>query len=511
MALVLALIIVISSLFLLRSLFTYLNNTWWTPLTIQKMMKSQGIKGLPFTFPHGNTKVITTMRNQSMSQSMDTSHDIFPRIQPHVYSWIKTYGMNFINWHGSQAQLFVNEPELIKEILNNREGAYPKMDMEGYAKKLLGEALITNEGEKWAKVRKLANHTFHAESLKNMIPEMNRSIGEMVEKWKDYEGKEIDVHKEFGLVTTEVISRTAFGSSYVEGKHIFEMVAKLTEITVRNIYKLRFPGISWIMKTNDEIEAEKLEKAIKRSILNIVEKRKADADEDADDFGSDYLGQLVKIANDFNEKKKITIEQMIDEIKAIYGAGHLTTTNLLSWTIFLLATNQEWQESVREEVLELFGRETPTSDGIARLKTMNMVINESLRLYPPVITMTRKVEREIKLGNLTLPAKINIFVSILALHHNEEIWGKDVHCFLPDRFVNGVAKATKNNVAAFLPFGMGPRTCVGLNFTTNEAKIALSMILQRYRLSLSSNYVHFPADVFILTPKKGVQVILHKV
>lgn len=95
MALVLVLIIIISSLFLLRSLFTYLNNTWWTPITIQKMMKSQGIKGLPFTFPHGNTKVITAMRNQSMSQSMDTSHDIFPRIQPHVYSWIKTYGKIF--------------------------------------------------------------------------------------------------------------------------------------------------------------------------------------------------------------------------------------------------------------------------------------------------------------------------------------------------------------------------------------------------------------------------------
>lgn len=75
-------------------------------------------------------------------------------------------GKNYINWHGSQAQLFITDAELIKEVLTNREGAYPKMDMEGYAKKLLGEALITNEGEKWAKVRKLANHTFHAESLK---------------------------------------------------------------------------------------------------------------------------------------------------------------------------------------------------------------------------------------------------------------------------------------------------------------------------------------------------------
>ncbi|XP_076884200.1 cytochrome P450 CYP749A22-like [Bidens hawaiensis] len=283
---------------------------------------------------------------------------------------------------------------------------------------------------------------------------------------------------ESGLVTTEVISRTAFGSSYVEGKHIFEMEARLTAITVRNVYRLRFPGISLISKTKDEREAEKLEKAIKKSILDIVKKRKENTDEEVDEYGSDYLGQLVKMANDPNESNRITIEHMIDEIKTIYGAGHLTTTSLLSWTVFLLAINQEWQDKLREEVIGLFGQNIPTSDGIARLKTMNMGIHESLRLYPPGAN---------------------------------EIWGKDVHCFRPERFVNGVAKATNNNAAAFLPFGMGPRTCVGLNFTTNEAKIALSMILQRYRLTLSDNHVHYPADVYILTPKNGVKVILHPV
>ncbi|XP_024988569.1 cytochrome P450 CYP749A22-like [Cynara cardunculus var. scolymus] len=511
MALVLALVVFVSTLFLLRFLLRFVVKVWWTPVRIQKMMKSQGIGGLPYAFPHGNTRVITAMRNRSMNQPMEVSHDIFSRIQPHVHSWIKIYGINFVNWHGSQPQLFITDPELVKEILSNREGAYPKMDMEGYAKKLLGEALITNEGEKWEKVRKLANRTFHAESLKNMVPEMSSSVEAMLGRWKDYEGQEIDVHTEFGVLTTEVISRTAFGSSYVEGKHIFEMVSKLTAITVRNIYNLRFPGISSILKTDDEIEAERLEQTIKKSILEIVMKRKASMSEGVDEFGSSYLGQLVKIADDSNGSKRISIEQMIDEIKAIYGAGHLTTTNLLSWTVFLLAIDQDWQDKAREEVFEFFGRKTPTSDGIARLKTMNMVINESLRLYPPVLTMTRKVEREIKLGNLTIPANINIFISILALHHNPEIWGNDVLRFRPERFANGVARATKNNPAAFLPFGMGPRTCVGLNFTTNEAKIALSMILQRYRFTISSNYVHYPADVFILTPKKGVQVILHDV
>ncbi|KAK9051226.1 hypothetical protein SSX86_027852 [Deinandra increscens subsp. villosa] len=513
MALLLVLAIIIpSSLLLLRVLHKFIRKVWWTPISIQKMMKSQGIEGLPYEFPHGNTRVISTMRNQSMNRPMGImSHDIFQRIQPHVHSWIKTYGMNFINWHGSEAQLFVTEPELVKQVLNSREGAYPKMDMVGYAKKLLGESLITNEGEKWAKVRKIANHTFHANSLKKMIPEMSRSIESMLESWRDFEGQEIDVHKEFGLVTTEVISRTAFGSSYVEGKHIFEMVANLTAITVRNVYRLRFPGISLILKTKDENEAEKLENAIKKSILDLVKNRKANMDEGDDEFGSDYLGQLVKMANHPQESMRITVAQMIDELKTIYGAGHLTTTSLLSWTVFLLAINQEWQDKVREEVIRLFGQKIPTSDGISRLKTMNMVINESLRLYPPVLTVTRKVERDIKLGNLNLPAKLNIFISILALHNNPEIWGKDVHCFRPERFENGVAKATKNNAAAFLPFGMGPRTCVGLNFTTNEAKIALSMILQRYRFTLSDNHVHYPADAFILVPKNGVRVILHSI
>ncbi|KAK4381504.1 cytochrome [Sesamum angolense] len=212
-------------LYLLQTLIKFLHKVWWRPVQLQAKMSSQGIRGPPYRFPHGNTKEISYMRTQSMQKPMAISHDIFPRIQPHVYAWTKAY----------ECQLFVTEPELIKEILMNRDGTFPKIDMDGYAKKLLGEALITNEGEKWAKIRKLANHTFHAESLKRMVPKMSSSVEEMLERWKNYEGKEIDVFKEFGLLTTEVISRTAFGNRYVDGKHIFEMVAKLTALTVRNI------------------------------------------------------------------------------------------------------------------------------------------------------------------------------------------------------------------------------------------------------------------------------------
>ncbi|KAL8106051.1 cytochrome P450 CYP749A22-like [Apium graveolens] len=498
-------------LFSLWKLTKLIHKVWWSPRHIQRLLSSQGVKGLSYSFPHGNTKIISAMTSQSMGYPMGISHDMFPRIQPHVYLWTKIYGRNFINWHGPEAQLFVTEPELIKEILNNKEDAYPKMEMEGYAKKLLGDAIITNEGEKWAKIRKLANHTFHANSLKGMIPEMSTSVETMLQRWRDNEGKEIDVYKEFGALTTEVISRTAFGSSFSDGKHIFEMVAKLTDITVRNIYTTRFPGLSQIVKTSDEIEAEKLKEGIKNSILDIVSKREQKVKTgEADDYGKDYLGQLVKISHDSDVYKRITVEQMVDEIRALYGAGHLTTTNLLSWTVFLLAVHTDWQDKARKEVFEHFGQENPSSDGIARLKSMNMIINESLRLYPPVLTVTRAVKKEVILGNLTLPPNLSIFISILALHHDPRIWGKDVLLFKPERFAEGVAKATNNNAAAFIPFGMGPRTCVGLNFTTNESKIALSMFLQRYKFTLSPNNVHHPADIFILTPKHGVKVILQK-
>lgn len=500
-----------SCFFFFRTLLRFLHRVWWTPIRVQATMNSQGVRGPPYRYPHGNTKEISHMRSQSMDKPMEISHDIFPRIQPHVYAWSKAYGPKFLNWHGSQCQLFLTEPEIIKEILMNREAAFPKMDMEGYAKKLLGEALITNEGEKWAKIRKLANHTFHAERLKSMVPEMSSSVGVMLERWRAYEGKEIDVFKEFGLLTTEVISRTAFGSSYMEGKHVFEMMAQLTAITVRNVYKVKVPGISMLLKSADEVEAEKVTQRIKSSILEIAKKRETARDGGLEHYGSDYLGQLVKISQESDEKKRITTEQMIDELKAVYGAGHLTTTALLGWCVLLLAINTEWQDKAREEVRKTFGKNRPQSDGIARLRIMNMIINECLRLYPPVITLTRKVAKEVKIGDICVPPKMDIFISVLALHHDSQIWGNDAHLFRPERFAEGVAKATNNNTAAFLPFGLGPRTCVGLNFTTNETKVALSMILQKYKFVLSPNYAHHPADIFILTPKNGVQVILNAV
>lgn len=140
-----------------------------------------------------------------------------------------------------------------------------------------------------------------------------------------------------------------------------------------------------------------------------------------------------------------------------------------------------------------------------------MIIEESLRLYPPVPAIKRKVEKEVQLGKLILPPQMELYISPLALHHDPHVWGEDFNLFKPERFEGGVSKATKKTAAAFLPFGFGPRTCVGLNFAIIEAKIALSMILQRYTFTLSPTYVHSPIQLFMVRPQHGVQVILHSV
>ena len=140
---------------------------------------------------------------------------------------------------------------------------------------------------------------------------------------------------------------------------------------------------------------------------------------------------------------------------------------------------------------------------------MGMIINESLRLYPPILLIARKVERKTRLGKLTLPAELVLLISNIAVHHDPQVWGEDVHLFKPERFSEGVSKATNNNIAAFLPFGMGPRNCVGFSFATTETKIALSMILQRYAFTLSPAYVHSPIQVLTLRPQHGLQVLLY--
>ncbi|MBA0737884.1 hypothetical protein Gogos_011311, partial [Gossypium gossypioides] len=170
-----------------------------------------------------------------------------------------------------------------------------------------------------------------------------------------------------------------------------------------------------------------------------------------------------------------------------------------------LAIHGDWQEKARREVVDIFGNQNPHLEGIAKLKIMTMIINETLRLYGPTSVLQRTGTREIQLGKLLLPANIDILPLNIGLHRDPHFWGNDVHHFKPERFAEGIAKATNYTAAAFFPFGLGPRSCVGMTFAMIETKIALSMILQRYTITLSPAYVHSPILILTFQPQNGIQ------
>ncbi|WCJ22076.1 Cytochrome P450 CYP749A22 [Euphorbia peplus] len=487
-------------------LIKFLHEVWWDPIRVQSVLKAGGIKGPPYILIHGNSKEIVEMRNEAMATSMELSdHQVQYRVQPHYYLWLKKYGKNFVHWIGSRPLLVVTDTELAKEILNNKDELYPKAEFESYAKRLFGDGLVATRGEKWSIQRKLANHAFHGDNLRGMIPAMILSLETMLERWRRNGEKEIEVHQEFKLLTSEIISRTAFSSSYLEGQRTFDMLGMLTLILYKNFYKVNIPIINNLIKTQDDIEAEKLEQGMRDCILKMIKKREEEANGKTECYGNDYLGVLMKKNR---EDGKISIQDIVDECKTFYIAGHETTTSALTWTMFLMSVHTDWQQKARNEVREFLGTDTPTTfDDIPKLKIMSMIVNEVLRLYAPITNLVRQVEKGGRLGKLQAPSRMDILIPPLSIHHDHEIWGDDADEFKPERFAQGVAKATNNNISAFIPFGLGPRNCVGMNFAMTETKLALSMILQRYTFTLSPNYVHSPMSLIGIRPQNGLQII----
>ncbi|KAG4110236.1 hypothetical protein ERO13_D13G036700v2 [Gossypium hirsutum] len=437
------------------------------------------------------------MLMEASTKPMALTHDIFPRVLPYGYSWINKYvGMEFELNCKLQTQNWSKRS--LKTVT-----AFRKPKALYFFDKLLGDGLASTEREKWARQRKLANYAFHGESLKNMTPAVVASVETMLEKWKSKEGKEIEVFQEFRLLTSEVISRTAFGSSYLEG------LMKLSVIAGRNILKAKIPIISKFWKSADEIESERIAKMIHDSVMRIVKKREERVvNGEADNFGRDFLGLLVNAYHEADQKNRLSIQDLVDECKTFYLAGQETVNSLLAWATLLLAIHTDWQDKARAEVIEVFGNQNPDSEGMAKLKTITMIINETLRLYPPISGVIREVGREVQLGKLVLPTHSEVDMRIIALHHDPDLWGDDVNLFKPERF-EGIAKATKYNAAAFMPFGLGSRSCVGMSFAITEVKTALSMILQRYTVTVSPTYVHAPASRLTLKPQHGIQLLFH--
>eukprot|EP00262_Sarcandra_glabra_P005670 TRINITY_DN1742_c0_g1_i2.p1 TRINITY_DN1742_c0_g1~~TRINITY_DN1742_c0_g1_i2.p1 ORF type:complete len:530 (-),score=76.33 TRINITY_DN1742_c0_g1_i2:25-1614(-) len=489
---------------------------WWKPKRMEKFLREQGIRGPPYRLMFGNLKEFLAMMKEARSKPMNLSHKIVPRVSPFLHHTVTNYGKMSVSWFGTTPRVNILDPELIRDILFNKFGHYGKPKIIA-ALNLLITGLVTYEGEKWVKHRSIINPAFHLEKLKLMLPAFSTSCSELINRWENFIGPdrsfELDVWPEFQNFSGDVISRTAFGSNFEEGRRIFQLQTEQVELGIQAALAMHIPGFRFL-PSKKNIRRKEIDKEVREMIRGIIEKKEK-ALKMGDAGNHDLLGLLIESnCKDLQEhensmKNGMTVEEVIEECKLFYFAGQETTSILLTWTMVVLSMHPSWQVHARKEVLDVFGKNKPDIDGLHHLKIVTMILYEVLRLYPPIALLTRCTNKTMKLGEISFPPGVELAIETIFVHHDPEIWGEDADEFKPERFTNGVSNATKNQVA-FFPFGWGPRICIGQNFAMIEAKMALVMVLQAFSFELSPSYAHAPFTVITLHPQYGAQIILHK-
>lgn len=504
------------AVFVITVIMEVIRFVWWKPLKIQKHFESQGIGGPPYKLFLGNAKEMVKMAHQESLKNMGFSHDILARVLPFYSQWRKTYGSAFLVWFGPTARLTIADPDLIKEIFSFKRGDYEKPESHPILKKLEGDGLPNLKGEKWMHHRRILNPAFCSENLRALIPVVAGTATNMLNKWKcsiEAGVNEIDVCEQFDNLSADIIARAAFGTSYEEGKYIFQMQFEQSIFAAEALRNFSLACLWRFFPTKKNLHQWKLAKEIRSTLIKLIRRREK-ATGDNRPVSTDLLGLLIdaKANSDAGDQANtsscaIRIGDIIEECKTFFFAGKQTTSNMLTWTVILLAVHQDWQQMARKQVLDVCGSDDPDKNTLNQLKIVDMIVKESLRLYPPLVALVRRTKNQVNLGSLNLPQGMEILIPILAIHHDQTLWGDDVNEFNPARFSMGVAGAAKHP-QAFIPFGVGPRTCIGRNFSMIETKVVLAMILQRFSFEISPSYRHAPTVVVMLYPQYGAQIIL---
>ncbi|KAL6594004.1 hypothetical protein ACP70R_048905 [Stipagrostis hirtigluma subsp. patula] len=441
-----------------------------------------------------------------------------PVVMPYAHRWAAAYGRTYLLWIGPTPAIFSTDLELIKQVLTDKAGQFPKYFMIPALRNIFGDGgLVVVNGDDWKRHRKVVNPAFSRGKIKSMSLVAVQVAEEMTQRWRDQihhsgdcQAAEIDVNDAFRDLTTEIIGRVAFATDRREGDEIILLWHKMAKLGVA---AMTDAPILWYLPTRRNLRARRLDKLLRSRIVALMQARVAAKDANRG-YGDDLLALLLEAWSPERpgSGEALTTQEVVDECKTFFATGQETTGTLLVWTMFLLSVHPQWQEKVREEVLGEFGsgdggEAAPSTDALAKLKLLNMVLLETLRLYPPVVYIQRRAASDVKLGGLDVPRGTVISIPIGMLHRDKEVWGPDADEFNPMRFENGVSTAAKDP-KALLSFSLGPRTCIGQTFSMVEAQIAMVMILRKFSFSLSPKYAHKPKFLTGLSPKLGMPLIV---
>ena len=395
---------------------------------------------------------------------------------------------------GPQPVFFFNHPDLVRDVFTTRNSSFVKGLALQRTKIVLGEGLLTSEGELHKRQRRLAQPAFHRERVAHYGEVMVEKALRARERWRD--GEEIDVAHEMMRLTLAVVAQTLFDADVDDEAD--EIGAALTELMLL-FPLLVHPLAPVLLRLPFFPPVRRFRRALARldaTIYAIIEeRRRSNVDR------GDLLSMLILATDIEGDGGGMSDLQLRDETMTIFLAGHETTANALAWTWYLLARNPEIQHELHRELDSVLGGRTPSPADYPRLPYTEMVLAESMRLYPPAWGVGRMSVEETRIGPWTVPEKSLVLVSQWVGHRDARFWPQperfDPYRFAPD------AKITRPKFAYF-PFGGGPRICIGESFAWMEGVLLLATVAQRWTLERGNDVD--PQALITLRPKGSMRM-----
>ncbi|QPV63845.1 cytochrome P450 [Halosimplex litoreum] len=385
---------------------------------------------------------------------------------------------------GPMETYMVTDPTDIERILVSEADSYRKPDFQNDALgDLLGDGLLLSEGETWERQRELANPAFRMSRLMGMADRVTGHAESMVDGWEP--GDTVDAEMEMARVTLHVILDLMMGVELSESR--VDTVQNQLDPLGRRFEPdpLRFAMPEWVPMPGDE-EFESAVAELDSVLDDIVAARRGragvegvttvlDAPTEGDDPPMDFLSVLLRAQG----RGEQSAEMLRDEMMTMLLAGHDTTALTLTYTWFLLSEHPEAERRVQDEVDEVVGDDRPSMDHVREFEYLDWVINEAMRLYPPVFTIFREPTEPVELGGYRVDAGSTLMLPQWGVHRSARYWD-DPETFDPERF--SPERREDRPRFAFFPFGGGPRHCIGKHLSLLEAKLIVATVVSEYEL-----------------------------
>ncbi|HYO89035.1 MAG TPA: cytochrome P450 [Candidatus Limnocylindrales bacterium] len=435
--------------------------------------------GPPGTIPFGNLQDFTR----------DTLHYILDS---------RKYGDFVLIRFGPYKGFIAYSPELVHQVLVTDAEHFRKTTATKRALDIVvGQGLFTNDGDPWKRQRKLMQPVFHTRRIGVYGEVMVDFAEELLGDWPD--GEEMDMDQAMSALTMRIIAKTLFDANVEDTAAIGEAVtAALREADDRLNRLILLPD--WAPTKSNRIMREAMV-ALNGIIERFINDRRASGEDTGD------LLSMLLMARDEDTDGQMTDKQVRDEAMTLFGAGHETTSHALSWTWYMLSQHPEVEARLHDELAAVLGGRAPTLEDLPQVPYTEQVIKEAMRLYPPAWITTREAVDDIEIAGYIVKKGEVVVIPIYSLHHDAHYFPEPER-YDPDRFSPEREKDIPKY--AYLPFGAGPRVCIGNAFAMMEARLIVATIAQKLTFTVAPDQIVEPQRMFTLRPKYGLRMIAHE-